>query len=113
MQVLALSSPDTNSHRQDEPYRRALTGIYARLAATARFLDGIEPVRHEIGSAEPYATPDALRADLKVLANSLKLNGSARLVELSVPGGRDYPRFAGLLRDYNAWYTAHCMAVLA
>jgi phosphoenolpyruvate carboxylase len=54
-----------------------------RLAATARFLDGIEPVRHEIGQAEPYATADGLRADLKVLANSLKLNGSALLA-----GGR-------------------------
>ncbi|MBL8427371.1 MAG: phosphoenolpyruvate carboxylase, partial [Dechloromonas sp.] len=47
------------------------------------FLDGIEPVRHEIGQAEPYATADGLRADLKVLANSLKLNGSALLA-----GGR-------------------------
>ncbi len=81
--ALAEHSTDQSPQRADEPYRRALSGIYARLAATARFLDGIEPVRHEIGSAEPYATPDALRADLKVLANSLKLNGSARLA-----GGR-------------------------
>src|SRR5574343_753356 len=84
-ELLALAEHSTahSPQRSDEPYRRALSGIYARLAATARFLDGIEPVRHEIGSAEPYATPDALRADLKVLANSLKLNGSARLA-----GGR-------------------------
>ncbi|MBA4267445.1 MAG: phosphoenolpyruvate carboxylase, partial [Comamonadaceae bacterium] len=34
MQALAERSPDRNAHRQDEPYRRALTGIYARLAAT-------------------------------------------------------------------------------
>jgi len=34
MQALADRSPDTNEHRADEPYRRALTGIYARLAAT-------------------------------------------------------------------------------
>ena len=81
--ALAEHSTDHSPQRSDEPYRRALSGIYARLAATARFLDGIEPVRHEIGNAEPYATPDALRADLKVLNNSLKLNGSARLA-----GGR-------------------------
>jgi phosphoenolpyruvate carboxylase len=33
MQELAAASPDTNEHRQDEPYRRALTGMYSRLAA--------------------------------------------------------------------------------
>ena len=81
--ALAEHSTDHSPQRSDEPYRRALSGIYARLAATARFLDGIEPVRHEIGQAEPYATADGLRADLKVLANSLKLNGSALLA-----GGR-------------------------
>jgi phosphoenolpyruvate carboxylase len=81
--ALAEHSTDHSPQRSDEPYRRALSGIYARLAATARFLDGIEPVRHEIGQAEPYATADGLRTDLKVLANSLKLNGSALLA-----GGR-------------------------
>src|SRR6185312_2509702 len=35
IQELAKSSPDLSPHRQDEPYRRAITGIYARLAATA------------------------------------------------------------------------------
>jgi phosphoenolpyruvate carboxylase len=81
--ALAEHSTDHSPQRADEPYRRALSGIYARLAATARVLDHVEPVRHEIGQAEPYATPDALRADLKVLANSLKLNGSGNLA-----GGR-------------------------
>jgi phosphoenolpyruvate carboxylase len=83
LMVLAEHSTDHSPQRSDEPYRRALSGIYARLAATARSLDQFEPVRHEIGQAEPYASPDALRADLKVLANSLKLNGSANLA-----GGR-------------------------
>jgi len=81
--ALAEHSTDHSPQRSDEPYRRALSGIYARLAATARVLDHFEPVRHEIGSAAPYETPDALRADLKVLNNSLKLNGSA-----SLAGGR-------------------------
>ena len=80
---LAEHSTDFSPQRADEPYRRALSGIYARLAATARVLDQVEPVRHEIGSAAPYNSPDNLRADLKVLANSLKLNGSANLA-----GGR-------------------------
>jgi phosphoenolpyruvate carboxylase len=81
--ALAEHSTDHSPQRADEPYRRALSGIYARLAATSRSLDQVEPVRHEIGSAEPYAMPEALRADLKVLANSLKLNGSRNLA-----GGR-------------------------
>jgi phosphoenolpyruvate carboxylase len=76
---LAEDSPDHSPQRADEPYRRALSGIYARLAATARALDQVEPVRHEIGQAAAYAAPEALRADLKILTNSLKLNGSAKL----------------------------------
>ena len=83
LQALAEHSTDHSPQRADESYRRALSGIYARLAATARTLDQFEPVRHEIGSAAPYETPEALRADLKVLNNSLKLNGSA-----SLAGGR-------------------------
>ena len=81
--LLAEHSTDHSPQRLDEPYRRALSGIYARLAATARSLDHFEPVRHEIGNAAPYETPEELRAQLKVLANSLKLNGSANLA-----GGR-------------------------
>lgn len=81
--ALAEHSTDHSPQRADEPYRRALSGIYARLAATARVLDHVEPVRHEIGNASAYATPEALRADLKILTNSLKLNGSA-----SLAGGR-------------------------
>ena len=83
LRSLAENSPDQSPQRLDEPYRLALSGIYARIAATARRLDHIEPVRHEIAAGEPYATPEALRADLKVLANSLKLNGGAKLA-----GGR-------------------------
>jgi phosphoenolpyruvate carboxylase len=81
--ALAEHSTDHSPQRADEPYRRALSGIYARLAATARALDHFEPVRHEIGTASAYDNAEALRADLKVLANSLKLNGSALLA-----GGR-------------------------
>ncbi len=83
LRTLAQRSPDQSPQRVDEPYRRALSGIYSRLAATARVLDGVEPVRHEIGHAAPYATAAELRSELKILANSLKLNGSARLA-----GGR-------------------------
>ena len=83
MTALAEHSTDHSPQRADEPYRRALSGIYARVAATARTLDSVEPLRHEIGHADPYLTPEDLRLDLKVLANSLKLNGSVKLA-----GGR-------------------------
>ncbi|MGB0126081.1 MAG: phosphoenolpyruvate carboxylase [Rhodocyclaceae bacterium] len=83
MRTLADRSTDHSPQRADEPYRRALAGIYARLAATERALDHVEPLRHEIGHAEAYGSAEALRADLKILAHSLKLNGSAALA-----GGR-------------------------
>ena len=55
----------TNPHRHDEPYRQALIGIYARLAATARALAGYVPPRPPHASTgAPYATPAELRADL-------------------------------------------------
>lgn len=79
--ALAATSPDRSPQRADETYRRALTGIYARLAATALRLDRLEPLRHAVGEAEPYASPEALRIDLKILSESLKANGSALLAD--------------------------------
>ncbi len=81
--ALAEASPDKSAQRADEPYRRALTGVYARLAATARQLDRLEPLRHAVAKADPYPSAGELRDDLKVVAASLQANGSARLA-----GGR-------------------------
>jgi phosphoenolpyruvate carboxylase len=53
MKALAERSPDTNAHRQDEPYRRALTGMYARLAATLKALTGGEAARHAVAPQRP------------------------------------------------------------
>ncbi|MGB8421420.1 phosphoenolpyruvate carboxylase, partial [Paraburkholderia sp.] len=36
LKELAAASPDQSPHRTDEPYRRALIGMYTRLAASAR-----------------------------------------------------------------------------
>jgi phosphoenolpyruvate carboxylase len=55
MQALAERSPDHNVHRADEPYRRALIGIYARLAATLHALTGTEALRHAVAPQDPYA----------------------------------------------------------
>lgn len=71
MQALADRSPDQNVHRTDEPYRRALTGMYARLAATLTALTGQEAARHAIAPQNPYLTPNELLADLQVIRNSL------------------------------------------
>ena len=55
MQALAERSPDHSAHREDEPYRRALIGMYARLAATLHELTGTEALRHAVAPQEPYA----------------------------------------------------------
>ena len=77
LRALAQRSPDRNPHRDDEPYRRALAGIYARLAATARALDHMEALRHPVADAPPYVDCAAFAADLDILDRSLRANGSA------------------------------------
>ena len=72
MKALAEKSPDTNAHRMDEPYRRALTGMYARLAATLKFLTGGDAARHAVEPQNPYADAGSFSADLKVIQASLK-----------------------------------------
>ena len=68
---LAEQSPDQRPHRADAPYRRAIAGFYARLAATALQLDNLEAPRHAVAQAEPYATAAEFAADLDVLHRSL------------------------------------------
>jgi phosphoenolpyruvate carboxylase len=77
--ALAEASPDRSPHRSDEPYRRAISGIYARLAATHLALLGHAPVRHAVADAAPYASAAALTEDLDTLHRSLVANGSAAL----------------------------------
>ncbi len=80
MQALADRSPDTNPHRADEPYRRALTGIYARLAATLLRLTGTEALRHAVAPQDPYAGAAEFAADLRVIAQSLASHHAQALV---------------------------------
>ena len=77
--ALADLSPDTSPHRRDEPYRRALTGLYARIATTARLLDQHEALRHAVGEAPPYADPTSFAADLDIIHRSLLSNDAALL----------------------------------
>ena len=71
MQALAERSPDTNTHRHDEPYRRALTGIYSRLAATLKTLTGGDAARHAVAPQNPYHQASEFLADLRTIAQSL------------------------------------------
>ena len=77
--ALAAAARDPNPHRGDEPYRQALTGIYARLAATARELADCVPPRPPHAALPPYRAPAELLADLDVIAESLATHGAAQL----------------------------------
>ena len=76
---LAERSADRAMTRADEPYRRAIAGIYSRLAATARDLDQVVALRRPNSEAPPYATGKELAADLDVIARSLEENGAGIL----------------------------------
>ncbi|MBV1705397.1 MAG: phosphoenolpyruvate carboxylase, partial [Hyphomicrobiales bacterium] len=76
LSALADSSPDRSPRREHEPYRRAISGLYARMAATAVALDHMEAPRHPAGDAPPYATPADFAADLATIAASLEANGA-------------------------------------
>jgi len=72
---LAERSPDTSPHRSGEPYRLAVSGIYARLAATALQLS-VETSRPPVGEAAPYADAREFKSDLDILDRSLLANNS-------------------------------------
>ncbi|MEH3035904.1 MAG: phosphoenolpyruvate carboxylase [Sphingomonas adhaesiva] len=76
---LAEASGDVAESRSDEPYRRALSGIYARVAATYRQLTGQPAPRPGHLAGEPYPDPAALRADLVTIARPLGADGGGLL----------------------------------
>jgi phosphoenolpyruvate carboxylase len=78
LRALAERSPDTSPHRSGEPYRLAVSGMYARLSATAKKLD-VGVVRRPVGEEEPYANVGEFQADLDVLDRSLIAN-NARVI---------------------------------
>jgi phosphoenolpyruvate carboxylase len=88
LRALSDRSPDRSPHRTHEPYRRAISGIYARLAATAPRLDQLAPMRRAVGEAPPYAAAEELRADLDMIDRSLVANGSELLARGRLRGLR-------------------------
>jgi phosphoenolpyruvate carboxylase len=80
MEALAARSPDQGSHREDEPYRRALIGMYARLAATLHQLTGTEALRHAVAPQSPYTKSEEFLDDLRVIEASLKSHHAQALI---------------------------------
>jgi phosphoenolpyruvate carboxylase len=79
VEALAELSRDEGPARADEPYRRAVTGIYARVAATYTAISGKQPARAPMHPGERYETPADLRHDLVDLAHALAANGGGAL----------------------------------
>ena len=69
---LADTSDNSAAARRKEPYRRAITGMYSRLAKTARELDHVIALRQPIVDRAPYASAAEFSADLEVIATSLR-----------------------------------------
>ncbi len=76
---LADASGDGSPSRADEPYRRALSGIYARLHATYAHLVGKAPPRPAGLTGKPYSTTAEFRAGLVVIAQGLASEGEGAL----------------------------------
>ena len=75
--ALAEGCPETA--RADEPYRRAVRVIRARLSATAAEILDQRP-QHELDlGLPPYSAPAELRSDLDVIDASLRTHGAALL----------------------------------
>ncbi len=79
VEALAAASGDSAPSRSDEPYRRALSGIYARLTATYAAIAGRPAPRPSALPGEPYATPEHFRRDLVTLADGLEASGEGQL----------------------------------
>jgi phosphoenolpyruvate carboxylase len=96
LQALAAASGDVSPFRADEPYRRALRGMHARLRATAAAIDpgsderGRPAAQPEQPRLSPYATSEELLHDLDVVIESLRSHGAGALAAARVaPVRRD------------------------
>jgi phosphoenolpyruvate carboxylase len=80
-ELAALAEGCPEKARADEPYRRAVRVIRARLTATAAEILDRQP-QHELDlGLPPYAAPAELRADLDAVDVSLRTHGSALLAD--------------------------------
>jgi phosphoenolpyruvate carboxylase len=79
VEALAAASGDAAPSRSDEPYRRALSGIYARLCATYAGIVGRAPPRPSALAGDAYAAPAEFRRDLVTIAAGLSASGEGQL----------------------------------
>lgn len=79
--LAALADACAEPARADEPYRRALRVVHARLTATAQQVLDRQP-EHELDlGMDPYLAPGELLADLDTVDDSLRAHGSAALAD--------------------------------
>ncbi len=78
---LADHSFDTSTHREDEPYRRILMLIYARLVSTLKDINPKSLAPRAGHTATPYASPTEFLADLDVIDRSLRANRGGRIAD--------------------------------
>ncbi len=89
---LADTSGDDSPFRADEPYRRALRGMHARLYAFAE--DAIDPDVDEVPGPlpavrrDPYSSIDELLADLDIVDASLRSHGGDALADAQIEPAR-------------------------
>lgn len=82
LEALAKMSQDTTSHRESEPYRKALMTIYNRLAATAYAFGKENIERKETATVAPYSQARDFKADIQILIDSLKTYAGIEHVKL-------------------------------
>jgi phosphoenolpyruvate carboxylase len=82
-EVLALAgrSGDASAYRRDEPYRRAVSGIYSRLAATADAVAGLKAAPPPNAELPAYESVARFTEELDLLARGLEAQGAGRLAE--------------------------------
>ncbi|KZM75078.1 phosphoenolpyruvate carboxylase [Nocardia terpenica] len=79
---LADAGHDDSPQRADEPYRRAVRGIRARLTASARRALGEVPGDAGVDTgARPYDSPQELLDDLAVVDASMRASGDGLLAD--------------------------------
>jgi phosphoenolpyruvate carboxylase len=80
MEAFANQAPDKDVSREDEPYRRVLMAVYARLIATTEHLghrvQHLHPVSKDV---VPYANAEEFIAELDIIINSLEHHGALYL----------------------------------
>lgn len=81
LKALSDASPDRSPHRAEEPYRRAVVGVYAKIAATLDCLDDEKAVLKPVEIATPYNSPKELKDDLLIIQKSLIENKAEELTK--------------------------------